>query len=498
VYLFVLKCESMNLRPRTDITESERTVGMKLIIGDGLAAEAMITLTGGAFLIAMALLMGASNLQIGLLSALPTFTNVFQLISIWLVRRTNNRRMVTVLCSLLARIPLLLIGAIPLLFPQTGNINFLIFFLFFFYFFGSIAGPSWNAWIKDLIPEQIMGSYFAKRSSYTQGLNVILSLAAAFGVDYIRRHFPAYELTTYYCMFIAAGVAGIAGAFILAGAPEPQSYTDKENFFRLLMRPLRDNNFLRLLIFNSSWVFALNIATPFFTVFMMQGMHLTLSVITILLMVSQLTGVFTFRMWGVFADRYSNKTILAISGPLYIFCVIGWCFVGIYSERYANMILLVLIHIFTGIANAGINLSLTNIGLKLAPVKDAVVYLSARNIITAVFSALAPLVGGILADFFESRHVQIDATFTGPRTTKVLHLLALHQWNFLFLISAILSLISLELLLLVQEKGEVGKSIVVRIMRSSIKNNLKDYYLIGNLISWHDHFRGFLLRRKSG
>ncbi|MBO9733240.1 MAG: hypothetical protein J7623_31655 [Chitinophaga sp.] len=66
------------------------------------------------------------------------------------------------------------------------------------------------------------------------------------------------------------------------------------------------------------------------------------------------------------------------------------------------------------------------------------------------------------------------------------------------MISAVLSIVALELLLLVAEKGEVGRNIVVRIMRSSIRNNLKDYFLIGNLISWHEHFRGFLLRKKSG
>ncbi|NLR57033.1 MFS transporter [Chitinophaga polysaccharea] len=487
----------MHLKPQQQLTETDIKQGMQILIVDGLAAEAMITLTGGAFLVAMALLMGANNLQIGLISALPTLTNVFQLVSIWLVRRTNNRRLVTVVCSLLARIPLLLTGVIPLLFPDLGNIRFLIVFLFFFYFFGSVAGPSWNAWVKDLVPEHVMGSYFAKRSAYTQGLNVILSLLAAFGVDYIRRHYPAYELTTYYCMFVLAGIAGIVGALILARAEEPQSQMDKANIFKLLMRPLQDPNFLRLLLFNSAWAFAVGIAMPFFTVFMMKSMHLSLSYITVLLMVSQLTGVFTFRMWGIFADRYSNKSIIAISGPLYVACLVAWCFVGIYSMQYINILLLVLIHIFTGIANAGVNLSLNNIGLKLAPTRDAVVYLSAKNIITAVFSALAPLLGGYLADFFELRHVQIDATFTGPYKQKVFHLLYLHEWNFLFLLSAVLSILSLELLPWIAEKGEVGRNVVARIMRSAIRNNLKDYFLIGNLIAWHEHFRGFLLRRKS-
>src|SRR5919112_5602809 len=103
----------MNLRPKKELSDSEVATGLKYIIGDGLATEAMTALTGGAFLVAMALLLGATNFQIGLLAALPTFTNTFQLISVWLVRRYNNRRAIAVICALLARLPLIVIGSLP-------------------------------------------------------------------------------------------------------------------------------------------------------------------------------------------------------------------------------------------------------------------------------------------------------------------------------------------------------------------------------------------------
>ncbi|HYF71129.1 MAG TPA: MFS transporter, partial [Ohtaekwangia sp.] len=107
------------LKPKPALTEEEVNRGLKLVIGDGLAAEVMTTFTGGAFLVAMALLMGASNFQIGLLAALPMSTQMFQLFSIWLVRRFNNRRAVTVFSSLLARLPLLVIGVFALLYPSS-------------------------------------------------------------------------------------------------------------------------------------------------------------------------------------------------------------------------------------------------------------------------------------------------------------------------------------------------------------------------------------------
>lgn len=487
----------MILRPKETLTEGEVQRGLNLVIGDGLAAEAMTTLTGGAFLIAMALLLGASNFQIGLLAGLPTFTNLFQLISIWLVRRYNNRRAVAVLCGLMARLPLLLIGCIALFVPGASSIQLIILLLFFYQFFGSIAGPSWNSWIKDLVPEQRMGAYFSRRGSYTQTLNVILSLSVALLVDYIKKHFPQYELTTYGAMFMTGGAIGIIGSIILAMAPEPQSYLERENIFRLLKRPLRDPNFRSLLVFNSAWVFALNIATPFFTVFMMKGMGLSLSYIIGLTIISQLCSIFTIRLWGLFADRYSNKTIIGISAPLYITCIIAWCFVGIYTRQYANIILLVVIHIVTGASTSGINLSLTNIGLKLAPRDDAVVYLSAKNIITAFFSSIAPLIGGYLADFFAHRRLGVDINWGSPGLQKTVHLVALHDWNFLFLLGAILALIALDLLGWVKETGEVKKDIVVRIMRSSIKSNLKEYFIIGNLLHWHSQLRTIIKKKNS-
>jgi MFS family permease len=484
----------MILRPQTELSEAEVQTGLKRVIGDGLAAEAMTTFTGGAFLIAMALLMGASNFQIGLLAAMPTFTNIFQLLSIWLVRKYNNRRAISVICSILARVPLLIVGCLVLFFA-SGSLNLLIFFLFFYYFFGSIAGPSWNSWMKDLVPEKSLGAYFSRRSSYTQTLNVVLSLSLAFVVDYIKRNNPQYELSTYAIMFLFGGLVGLTGAWFLSRTPEPQSYLARENIFRLFKRPLQNYNFSSLLIFNSAWAFAINLATPFFTVFLLKSMHLPLSYIIGLGIISQLCSIFTIRIWGRYADNYSNKTIIAIGAPLYILCIIAWCFVGIYSHFYANIALLVGIYIVTGISTAGINLSLTNIGLKLAPREEAIVYLSVKNIITAFFSSIAPLLGGYLADYFLQRHLNLTVQWGGPQLNKVFRLIELHDWNFLFAIGAILAFIALEFLVPVQEVGEVEKNQVVKVMRSSIRNSLKDAFVIGQLIDWHQQLWGFIRKR---
>lgn len=115
---------------------------MNTILKEGLTTEAMTTLTGGTFLVAFALLLGANNFQIGLLASLPTLTNVFQLTSIWLIRKYNNRRAVSVICSILARVPLLLIGLLPFVFGKEAPVNLLLFFFSSFTCSAPLPGPA--------------------------------------------------------------------------------------------------------------------------------------------------------------------------------------------------------------------------------------------------------------------------------------------------------------------------------------------------------------------
>jgi len=51
------------------------------------------------------------------------------------------------------------------------------------------------------------------------------------------------------------------------------------------------------------------------------------------------------------------------------------------------------------------------------------------------------------------------------------------------------------LLFTVKETGEVERTVVMRTMRSSIKNSLKDYFIIGQLISLREQLRNRMKKR---
>jgi hypothetical protein len=78
------------------LTEEEIELGLRNVIRDGLAAQTMVTLTGGTFLVAFALMLGASVLVIGLVAATPPLAQLIQIHSIYLVEKYRMRRAICV------------------------------------------------------------------------------------------------------------------------------------------------------------------------------------------------------------------------------------------------------------------------------------------------------------------------------------------------------------------------------------------------------------------
>lgn len=465
----------MKLTPSSGLNPDQVQSGLRLVIKDGLATETMVVLTAGAFLTALALQMGASNFQIGVLAALPTFTNIFQLCAIWLVHRYQNRRAITVICSTMARLPLVFIGLLPWILPSGATLPLLMSLLAFHYFFGSVAGASWNSWMKDLIPGQILGTYFSRRTRLAQLLNVTLSVTIALMVDYLKDRLPGNEISIYTSMFLLAGIAGLLGVYALSRVEEPRmDIGETHSLLRQIRQPLQDANYRRMLLFNASWVFALNLATPFFMVYMMKTLRVPISTIILLGILAQLSSICFVRIWGRYIDKYSNKNVIRICAPIYIACLLAWAFTALYPAPSFAITLLALINIATGVATSGITLALNNIGIKLAPRGQAMVYLSAKNMLNAFTAALAPLLGGLMADYFAGRQVNWNLQWHNASRVINVPLLHLEHWNFFFVISAVLAMLAVRLLHNVAEPGEVDSAVMTRDMNRQLKQIIKE------------------------
>ena len=476
------------LSPSEKLSEAQTQTGLKYIVRESLAGEAMVNLTGGTFLVSMAVFMGATNFQIGLLASLPIFTNVFQLLSIWLVQKYNNRRAIAVLTSFVARLALLAIGAIPFVFGKGASVNFLIALLTLHYFFGSLASASWNSWMKDLVPEKVLGQYFSHRTRLMQILSITTSLLVAFFIDFMKVHHPDMLNLTYFVMFLLGAGVGMLGVYLLSRAPEPKGEQMQGDLFGSFNKPLNDTNFRKLIVFNSFWSFALDLAVPFFSVYMMKTIGLPLSYVMAFTILGQLSSILSLKVWGRYADSYSNKTVIRLCAPVYIACIFAMAFTALPENRLYSVVLLAFINIFSGIATAGINLSINNIGIKLAPREDAMTYMAVKNIIVSLCAASAPLIGGILGDFFSHHELAWRIRWEGAGATTVIQIFDLKGLNFFFVIGGLLAVLSLRLLSGIKESGEVQKEEVI----DHVQGSLRAYLTTGSK-AWAPVFRPALV-----
>ncbi len=103
-------------QPSETVTTEELDRGLRSVIYDGMCTQAMGVLTGGAFLVAFALHLGASNFHIGLLAGIPFLAQFLQIPAVYLVEKVRYRRGIAIVFSGASRLFWLVIAAIPLLF----------------------------------------------------------------------------------------------------------------------------------------------------------------------------------------------------------------------------------------------------------------------------------------------------------------------------------------------------------------------------------------------
>ena len=93
----------------------------------------------------------------------------------------------------------------------------------------------------------------------------------------------------------------------------------------MLAAPLRETNFRRIVFFYTAWNLAANLAIPFFTVFYLQNLGLSLWYIVALNTLTNLSGLAANNFWTRLAERFGMKPVAMIAtfgDALYPLCLV--------------------------------------------------------------------------------------------------------------------------------------------------------------------------------
>ena len=468
------------LQPQPHVTPAEYERGLRLLIIEAAFSGGAAALTTGVILTAFALHLGASNAMVGLLASAPFLAQLLQLPAVLMVERWRKRKLIAVGTSVIGR---LMLGVMAVTAFFTGTAPLLVFLAaqFILCGFGAIGGCAWNAWIRDLAPEQRLGEVFARRTMWLTAIGLALGLAAALALDLTPAGSRGRNMV-FAGMFAVGCITGLISARMVSLMPEPvmPPASGPIALGSLLRQPLTDTNFRRLLIFVGSWQFAINLATPFITVFIVRQLGFPVSFVLVLSVISQVANIVALRLWGRLSDRYANKSVLAVCAPAYLLAIVGMIGASQMEAESAIMAWLVFVHIVMGAAVAGTTLTSTNIALKLSPKGSATAYVAANAMATAIAAGLAPILGGLLADFFATRRFELMLRWTAPSGALDLSV-ALSHWDFYFFLAGIIGLYALHRLSLVEEHGHIERREMINQVLGETRRTIRNVSSVAGL-----------------
>jgi MFS family permease len=449
--------------------------GLRAFQGDGICSQVRDSLLAGPLLVGYALLLGASNVGVGILSALGPATQILQLPTVALIERWRLRKAICLGAAFCARITWVGVLVLPWAVPAGLRPTALFALLLLAAALGNVSGAAWNPWIRDFLPEDIRNRAFARRMAIATATGAGLSLLAGLAVEELGVRLDS--AVAGYVVVLAAGVAAaLLGLVFLSRIPEPTMPPATHRPWRDILRaPLRHKEFRALVTFLGTWTFAAQLSTPFFTVYLLRRFGLPMSVVIALAVLSQLTAAFALRAWGNLADRFSTLTVLRVSCDGFLLSVACSPAVGLLERPWLVLAGLGCIHVLAGLTTAGTNLATGTVAMELAPRGAAAGYLATNALISGAASALAPLIAGLSADWLETQRLSVTVAWSstvGAGTGLSLRPLDIHGIDFLFVATVVVGLYAIHRILGVTERAMVGRRVVVAALLEQLQEQM--------------------------
>ncbi len=358
-------------------------------VKEGVCASVMLNITD-YYLIPLALFMKALPREIGLLVAIPhLLASVSQLFAVDLIRVFRSRLRFLTHGSAIQAASLIPLALLPW-FDIPGRLAIVIISVILLRVLGSFIGTAWGSLISDTVPTQQRGHYLGWRSQIT-GVAGLLGLGiAGIFLSQTENRWPALG---FFLVFLTASIARFASAWLMSHMVDRPYHFDRHGdftFFQFLIR-FRESNFVKFVLFVASVTFATQLASPYFSVFMIGHLNLNYWEYTAVHFVSVIGSLIAFPLWGRHADHVGNAKVLNVTSFLIPAIPLLWLFSG-------NSFYLMAINFASGFIWAGFNLCATNFIFDAVTPAKRVRCLGYFNLINGVALFSGSMLGGYLVE----------------------------------------------------------------------------------------------------
>ena len=371
------------------LTEKQVNKALKNSIKDGAAFSAMDGITS-TYSTPFALALGANNAEVGILSSIPNlFITLSQVFAGKFIEK-RGRKNVAESLSFIQKLVWIPIIFIPIYFLKEGIFLFIL-LLTISQVVLSLANTAWYSWMGNLVPEKIRGSYFGKRTTVQAAFSFSTTLLAGWILGLTK------DLLSFSVVFFLAFIFGVISYSYLTKIPDSKDIENKSNKKIEILDFLREikkySNFHPFTKHMALLSFAVNLASPFFTVYMLNVMGIGYQWYGIIIASEILTRILMLRYWGRLSDKFGDRTIMTLCNILIVFYPLLFLFAKTPFH-------LILVSIFSGMAWSGFDLTAFNYLLDVTPPDKRPSYISHYKMAVGTALFLGPLIGGLLSQYF--------------------------------------------------------------------------------------------------
>jgi MFS family permease len=413
-----------------DNTE-EQARSRRLFLAEGVMASSEANTFVGNLLTAFALALGASDRQIGTLTTARSLAGFTQLVTDHLLQRLGSKKRLfywTFGISRTIRVMVAFLPIVPLAFISRNSVWWLIGLMFLVSSGDSITLVLKKTWLSELTPPEIRGRYFGLRSLLSDFSGMAMGYLGGLYIDYSKD--SGREIFGFQSIFFISTLIGYSTLFIVSRIPEVSKKPERQGLKELInsfQLPFRDRPFLIWMIYDVCYSFGVGFAGPFFTVYLLKELKLSLAAVAIYTAIGEISSISLSRYWGYLADKYGNLTILTVACIGKSIFPALWIFTS-GSNTILAILWLVFVHTVRGF-NSAQSITTLNMTLALSPERNRPVYLACESTVVNLLSAISPFLGGLLLGMLSGKNAYISLFGWN---------LMLYPMHLLFLISAIL------------------------------------------------------------
>jgi len=226
---------------------------------------------------------------------------------------------------------------------------------------------------------------------------MIITILASFLAGLILQHFKTDVLKGFLVIFAIAFVARLISWFFLALMYEPRYTVRQEAYFSFLdfISRIRESNFAKFVLLVSGLHFCVNLASPFFSVFMLRELKFNYITYTFLINTVTVAQILVIGRWGRLADRVGNIKVIKFSALLIASLPLWWIICQ-------NPVYLVFAEMLSGFAWAGFNLSAGNFVYDAVSPQKRIRCIGYLSVCTGLGVFLGGMIGGYLAHVLPS------------------------------------------------------------------------------------------------